>query len=73
MALAVGNTVQNAFDIGKQAVAAAPNVPNSATEGEKFLLLPDGADHNKAIFEPPAWAFRYINLFCLDGWMFFGT
>lgn len=43
---------QNAFDIGKQAVAAAPNVVNSHVEGEKFLLLPEGQDHNVAVFAP---------------------
>lgn len=32
LSLAVGHTVANAFDIGRQAVAASPNVPNSASE-----------------------------------------
>jgi len=50
LALFVGNSVMNAFEIGKQAVAASPNVPNSHSEGEKFLLLPEGQEHNVSIF-----------------------
>lgn len=39
-ALAVGDTVQAAFEIGKQSVKTAPHVPNSHLESDKFLLLP---------------------------------
>lgn len=45
LSLAVGDTVQNAYDIGLQAVAAAPNIPDSAAEVRKFVLLPEGANH----------------------------
>jgi hypothetical protein len=50
LSLAVGDTVQMAYDIGLQAVAAAPNIPNSQVEVEKFLLLPPTADHHVPIF-----------------------
>ena len=48
MSLAVGNSVGAAFEIGKQAVAAAPGVPRG--QSEKFLLLPEGRAHREAIF-----------------------
>ena len=46
LSLAVGDTVAAAFAIGKESVAAAPNIPNSQREGGKFLLLPKDGDHN---------------------------
>ena len=59
-ALAVGSTVQSSFDIGREAVAASPNVPNSQSEGSKFLLLPEGADHNSPIFSGRAVTTRAV-------------
>ncbi|CAM9612898.1 unnamed protein product, partial [Phaeothamnion confervicola] len=51
LALAVGHTVRDAFDIGRQSVSNDPDVPDSAeAEREKFLLLPEGHDHAVAIF-----------------------
>ena len=50
ISLAVGNTVQQAFDIGKQAVLSSPYIPNSSAEGEKFMLLPEDADHDIPVF-----------------------
>lgn len=50
LALAVGRTVSDSFDIGKQAVITSPYVPNSLVEGEKFLLLPEDSDHNTPVF-----------------------
>jgi hypothetical protein len=50
LALAVGDTVLHAFEIGRQAVAASPHVPNPQIEGDKFLLLPTDQDHNVSIF-----------------------
>lgn len=50
LALADGHTVKHSFDIGKQAVFNSPYVPNSLVEGEKFLLLPENADHNTPVF-----------------------
>lgn len=50
LALAVGHTVRESFDIGKQAVITSPYVPNSLVEGEKFLLLPEDADHDTPVF-----------------------
>ena len=51
MALAVGRTVKDSFEIGKQAVAASPSVPNSIDEMEKFILLPEDGDHDVKIFD----------------------
>eukprot|EP00742_Colponemidia_sp_Colp-10_P009413 GILJ01010261.1.p1 GENE.GILJ01010261.1~~GILJ01010261.1.p1 ORF type:complete len:2314 (-),score=385.58 GILJ01010261.1:161-7102(-) len=48
LSLAMGDTVRDAFDIGQQAVFAAPNMPHS--EADKFLLLPEDHPHNVAIF-----------------------
>lgn len=62
----MGGTVQSAFEIGKQAVAAAPNVPNSLVEGSKFLLLPEGVDHNEAIFSGSPGVPRAVAVD--DGW-----
>ncbi len=50
LSLAVGNTVRQSFDIGRQAVVASPTVPNSSSERDKFLLLPEGALHDKPVF-----------------------
>jgi hypothetical protein len=33
-----------------QAVAAAPNIPNAEAEMDKFILLPEKADHSVPIF-----------------------
>ncbi len=52
LCLAVGGSVQHAFDIGKQAVAASPNVPNSQVETAKFLLLPEDQHHHFSPFPP---------------------
>ena len=50
LGLAVGRTVQSAFDHAVQAVKAAPDVRDAAGEAGKFLLLPEGADHRVRIF-----------------------
>lgn len=50
LALLVGETVGNAFSIGKEAVATSPYVPNSSIEGSKFMLLPEDGDHDKPVF-----------------------
>ena len=43
LALAVGDTLQAAYDIGVQAVVSAPGVPGGGElEANKFLLLPSG-------------------------------
>lgn len=41
LALFTGKTVQQSFDIAKQALKASPYVHQSVLEGEKFILLPD--------------------------------
>ena len=51
LALAVGSTVANSFEIGKQAVASSPYVPNPSLEGEKFMLLPNDNSHDVPIFQ----------------------
>jgi len=52
LSLAVGNTVQAAYDIGVQAVVSAPGVPGGgAFEADKFLLLPPGDNHAVAPFK----------------------
>ncbi|CAN0400581.1 unnamed protein product, partial [Discosporangium mesarthrocarpum] len=57
LALAVGHTVRDSFDIGREAVAADPHVPDSHVERNKFLLLPDSENdnaHRVAIFPDAA-------------------
>ena len=51
LALAVGRTVSDSFEIGRQAVNASPSVPNAEAEMRKFLLLPKFGDHNVQIFK----------------------
>ena len=51
LALAVGRTVRDSFEIGRQAVNASPSVPNAEAEMLKFLLLPEFGDHNVQIFK----------------------
>jgi hypothetical protein len=50
LALLVGHTVRHSFDLGKQAVATSPYVPNGSAEGSKFLLLPETNSHDIPIF-----------------------
>jgi hypothetical protein len=50
LALLVGHTVRHSFDLGKQAVATSPYVPNGSAEGRKFLLLPEKNSHDTPIF-----------------------
>jgi hypothetical protein len=50
LALLVGHTVRHSFDLGKQAVATSPYVPNGSAEGSKFLLLPETNSHDLPIF-----------------------
>lgn len=63
LALAVGETVRDAYDIAKQAVVTAPSVPAGEREAANFLLLPRDAPHDKVVlpnlrpvdrWEPPA-------------------
>jgi hypothetical protein len=51
--LAVGETVANAFEVGKHAVFASPSIypdHNGVNEGDKFILLPDSTSHDVPIF-----------------------
>jgi hypothetical protein len=50
LALLLGHPVGHAFDIGKEAVATSPYVPNSSIEGSKFMLLPENGNHDKPVF-----------------------
>jgi len=54
LALAIGRTVRDSFEIGRQAVACSPSVPSPETEMKKFLLLPEGGDHEYAVFNAEA-------------------
>ena len=54
LALAVGDTIRDAFDIGVRSVESAPNIERPSRESEKFLLLPRGRDHARAIFADAA-------------------
>mmetsp|Transcript_7410 Transcript_7410/g.11229 ORF Transcript_7410/g.11229 Transcript_7410/m.11229 type:complete len:1254 (-) Transcript_7410:179-3940(-) len=49
LALLVGHTIQEAFDIGQNAVDGSPDVYAKA-DSSKFLLLPEKANHNIKIF-----------------------
>ncbi|CAE7470169.1 unnamed protein product, partial [Symbiodinium microadriaticum] len=51
LALLLGHAVGHAFDIGKQALATSPYVPNSSVEGSKFMLLPEDGDHDMPVFK----------------------
>jgi hypothetical protein len=51
LSLAVGDSVRQAFDIGRQAVAASPYAEYGDDEEEKFILLPEGPGlHDEPIF-----------------------
>ena len=45
-----GKTVQQAFEIASEAIKTSPYVSSSFLEGEKFVLLPEGGNHDEAIF-----------------------
>jgi len=51
LALAVGRTVKDSFEIGKQAVNVSPTVPNSEEEMKKFVLLPEDGNHDVPVFD----------------------
>eukprot|EP00592_Proboscia_alata_P003201 CAMPEP_0194375938 /NCGR_PEP_ID=MMETSP0174-20130528/24497_1 /TAXON_ID=216777 /ORGANISM="Proboscia alata, Strain PI-D3" /LENGTH=2279 /DNA_ID=CAMNT_0039156461 /DNA_START=633 /DNA_END=7472 /DNA_ORIENTATION=+ len=58
LALAIGRTVKDSFELGRQAVEFAPSVPNSDLEMKKFVLLPKDGDHDVRIFDAksiPVW------------------
>jgi len=50
LALAYGLTVKDAFELGRQAVAVSPGVPNSEEEMRKFVLLPSDGNHDQPVF-----------------------
>jgi hypothetical protein len=54
LALFEGMTVRASFEIGREAVKASPNV--SPSEADKFLLLPEDAAHDVALFDGVAGA-----------------
>jgi len=51
LALAVGHTVQESFELGCKAVRATPNLRDAEREMEKFILLPKDGNHNVPIFD----------------------
>ena len=53
-ALFKGKSVQQAFDIARQAVSNDPSVLRAESESAKFLLLPHDADHSHALFAEAA-------------------
>lgn len=58
LAIAVGHTVQESFDLGLKAVRASPNLSNGTSETNKFLLLPHDGNHDVPIFNArmiPEW------------------
>jgi len=58
LALAVGRTVKDSFEIGKHAVLSSATVPSPDIEMEKFMLLPEDGYHDVKIFnaiEVPEW------------------
>lgn len=50
LSLANGDSIKQAFDIGRAAVATNPDLPNPDEETEKFLLLPEYGRHEATIF-----------------------
>lgn len=50
LALAIGNTVREAFEQGCKAVRTRADLRNPETEMSKFRLLPDDGDHDVPIF-----------------------
>lgn len=50
IALAFGKNLEDAFQLGRQAVKLSPSVSNASVEKDKFLLLPEGVDHKVPIF-----------------------
>ena len=53
--LAVGKTVRHAFEAGKHAVMTSPLISRElgSTEGDKFVLLPEGDSHEEPVFDSP--------------------
>jgi hypothetical protein len=51
LALAVGHTVKEAFEQGRKAVRATPNLRDAESETEKFVLLPRDGNHDVPIFD----------------------
>lgn len=64
LALAVGRTLKDSFEIGKHAVLSSATVPKPAEEMEKFMLLPEDGNHDVPIFnaeEVPEWPLSQKN------------
>uniref|UniRef100_A0A7S2Y1W9 NACHT domain-containing protein n=1 Tax=Entomoneis paludosa TaxID=265537 RepID=A0A7S2Y1W9_9STRA len=51
LALAVGHTVKESFEVGCKAVRATPNLRDAEQEMEKFILLPKDGNHDVPIFD----------------------
>ncbi len=43
--------MRQSFDIAREALKASPYVPDSVLEGEKFVLLPEDALHDRRVFQ----------------------
>jgi len=62
LALFTGDTVKQAFDIGREAVGSAPGIPSAGEEKEKFLLLPEKTNHDVSIFDDiPTGSFKDVS------------
>ena len=58
LALTVGHTVSESFEQGRKAVRATPNLRDPEKEMEKFVLLPQGGNHDVPVFRAkplPEW------------------
>jgi len=51
LALAVGHTIKESFDLGCKAVRATPNLRDADREMSKFVLLPRDGNHDVPIFD----------------------
>ncbi|KAL7550485.1 hypothetical protein ACHAWF_013717 [Thalassiosira exigua] len=64
LALAVGRTVKDAFEIGKHAVLSSATVVKPDEEMEKFMLLPEDGNHDVPVFnadEVDEWPLPQMN------------
>lgn len=69
LALAIGRTVKESFEIGRNAVSCAATVPNAGEEMAKFMLLPEDGNHDVPIFtaeEVPQWPLKDANSLIRD-------
>ena len=73
VALLSGKTVQQAFDIAREALKASPYVRDSVIEGDKFILLPEQREGTPPLHDAPIFTARSVGMWPAPGQCVYGA